>query len=627
MLIGVFVALGTMGVDTSAIMAGGAVLLVGIGFGLQKLAENFISGLLLLLERPVRKGDFIDVGGVLGTVEDIGLRATHVISRDGVTMIVPNASLVTVDGDQPQRADELAPDLDQGRRRVRHRSRPGGRGARRASRRPSRSSSTSRRAEVRHHGFGDSSIELALVVWIAEARDELIVAIKLRFAIARAFRAAQHRDPAAAARGPSPSAVRAGMKAKRKPAPPPKRAESLSLAETRALAIAAQRLAGPRPKAVTRPMLRALVEQLGVIQIDSVNVLSRSHYLPAFSRLGAYDRDALDALAFDPPRALFEYWGHEASLLPVDAPSDCFGCAWPTRANDAWGQMRRMAKKQQDVHRRRAARRRRARTDRGGRDRARRGEEEASEGGWWEWSDTKTAIEWLFWSGQVTSARRRSFERLYDLPERVLPPEVHRPRRRRRSPTRIARCSSARPRAIGGRHRGRPARLLSARARAVARRDRGARRGRHARSPRTSRVGRSSRIAIATRAPPRSIRIARPLLSPFDKLIWMRDRTERLFGMRFRLEIYVPKPKRVHGYYVLPFLLGDQLVARVDLKADRHSGTLLVHAAHAETEVAKPAVAVALAGELRALAKWLGLAQVKAARSGDLGRELSRACK
>ncbi|HEY6035245.1 MAG TPA: mechanosensitive ion channel domain-containing protein, partial [Kofleriaceae bacterium] len=95
LVIGVFVALGTMGVDTSAIMGAGAVLLVGIGFGLQKLAENFISGLLLLLERPVKKGDFIDVGGVLGTVEDIGLRATHVISREGVTMIVPNANLVT----------------------------------------------------------------------------------------------------------------------------------------------------------------------------------------------------------------------------------------------------------------------------------------------------------------------------------------------------------------------------------------------------------------------------------------------------------------------------------------------------------------------------------------------------
>jgi len=189
MLIGVFVALGTMGVDTSAIMAGGAVLLVGIGFGLQKLAENFISGLLLLLERPVKKGDFIDVGGVLGTVEDIGLRATHVVSREGVTMIVPNASLVTsmvINHSVPTNARRiwvkvgvsyttdidyavqvlmdvaLAEDL------VLH----------------------DPAAEVRHQGFGDSAIELALVVWIPEARDELIVASKLRFGISRAFKVA-----------------------------------------------------------------------------------------------------------------------------------------------------------------------------------------------------------------------------------------------------------------------------------------------------------------------------------------------------------------------------------------------------------------------------------------------------
>ena len=187
LLIGVFVALGTMGVDTSAIMGAGAVLLVGIGFGLQKLAENFISGLLLLLERPVKKGDFIDVGGVLGTVEDIGLRATHVISREGVTMIVPNASLVTslvINHSVPTNARRIwvkvgvayDTDIDHAVKVLNDV----------ADAEPMVLDDPPH--EVRHMGFGDSAIDLTLVVWIPEARDELIVASKLRFAITRAFR-------------------------------------------------------------------------------------------------------------------------------------------------------------------------------------------------------------------------------------------------------------------------------------------------------------------------------------------------------------------------------------------------------------------------------------------------------
>jgi small-conductance mechanosensitive channel len=194
MLIGVFVALGTMGVDTSAIMAGGAVLLVGIGFGLQKLAENFISGLLLLLERPVRKGDFIDVGGILGTVEDIGLRATHVISRDGVTMIVPNANLVTsmvINHSVPTNSKRITirvgvaydTDLDHAVAVL----------ERIAKDDPVILDEPP--AEIRHYGFGDSAIDLNLVAWIPEARDELIVASRIRFAISRAFRAEKIEIP------------------------------------------------------------------------------------------------------------------------------------------------------------------------------------------------------------------------------------------------------------------------------------------------------------------------------------------------------------------------------------------------------------------------------------------------
>ncbi|MEO6774324.1 MAG: mechanosensitive ion channel domain-containing protein [Kofleriaceae bacterium] len=187
MVIGVFVAIGTIGVNTSAIMGAGAVLLVGIGFGLQKLAENFISGLLLLLERPVKKGDFIDVGGVLGTVEDIGLRATHVISREGVTMIVPNASLVTsmvVNHSVPTSVCRIAievgvayeTDLDFAVQVL----------VELAQAEPEALHDPP--CEVRHRGFGDSSIDLALMVWIADPKDELGIASKLRFAIARRFR-------------------------------------------------------------------------------------------------------------------------------------------------------------------------------------------------------------------------------------------------------------------------------------------------------------------------------------------------------------------------------------------------------------------------------------------------------
>lgn len=186
--IGVLVALSTIGINTSAVMAGGAVLLVGIGFGLQKLAENFISGLLLLIERPVRKGDFIDVAGVLGTVEDIGLRATHVVSRDGLTVIVPNASLITntvINHSQPSHTRRVwvrvgvayGTDLDHATKVL----------LEVAAAEPK--VSTEPVPDVRHDGFGDCAITLALVVWIPEAKEEALVSSRLRFAIDRAFRA------------------------------------------------------------------------------------------------------------------------------------------------------------------------------------------------------------------------------------------------------------------------------------------------------------------------------------------------------------------------------------------------------------------------------------------------------
>jgi hypothetical protein len=401
-------------------------------------------------------------------------------------------------------------------------------------------------------------------------------------------------------------------------------AATLSASDARALAIGAQGFAA-RPARVTQPMLRALVDRLGVIQIDSVNVLSRSHYLPAFSRLGPYDREALDALAWEPPRAVFEYWAHEASLVPVEL-QPMFRFRMAEAANEAWGRIRKMAKNRKafirDVLRVVGER---GPLPAGEIELVEAKKKKRTEGGWWAWSDTKTAIEYLFWSGQVTSARRKVFERQYDLPERVLPGEV---------------IGAATP-TIAESHRV----LIERSARAIAIGTEADLRDYYRLAPAPSRAAIAELVEAGTlvvdhvqgwpklayrhrdaREVPKIDPMRGALLSPFDNLIWTRERTDRMFGMRFRLEIYVPAPKRVHGYYVLPFLLGDQLVARVDLKADRKSGTLLVHAAHAEPKVAKPAVAVALAAELHLLARFLGLAQVTAAKAGNLGAALSRAC-
>ena len=229
-------------------------------------------------------------------------------------------------------------------------------------------------------------------------------------------------------------------------------------------------------------------------------------------------------------------------------------------------------------------------------------------GPWWDWSDVKRAFEWLFWSGQITSARRRGFERLYDLPERVLPAEVI------ATPTpsvedaqrELVRVAA---RALGVGDRARPARLLpAAGAPRRASADRRARRGGRAVAGRGRGLARAG-LPRPRRAAAAAGRRARAASARSTRSIWERPRVERLFGFRYRIEIYVPAPKRVHGYYVLPFLLGDRLVARVDLKADRQAGVLRVQAAHAEPD-APPETAAELRAELEAMAGWLGLERI-----------------
>ena len=377
---------------------------------------------------------------------------------------------------------------------------------------------------------------------------------------------------------------------------------ALSAAEARRLALGAQGFADPRPAGEPGGWdLRRVLSRVGLIQIDSVNVLERAHYLPAFSRLGPYPREALDRLSHRAPRRLFEYWGHEASLIPVET-QPLLRWRMDQAYTDAWGGMRRIAKEKPDL------------VESVLEEVRERGPIAASElsherprrsGPWWDWSDGKHALEFLFWSGRVSSARRRRFERLYDLTERVLPPKVLAaptpdPHEAQRQLLRIAARSFGVAAAADLRDY---FRLTGAEAKP-----------RIAELVETGELievdvegwGRTRGYLDPGARIPRRVD-AHALLGPFDSLLWGRQRVQRIFDFEFRLEIYVPEPKRVHGYYVLPLLLGDQLVARVDLKADRGAGKLLAKAIHLEQN-APPETTEALKLELNSLANWLGLA-------------------
>ena len=397
----------------------------------------------------------------------------------------------------------------------------------------------------------------------------------------------------------------------------------LTAVEARRIALAAQGFAQPRPTGrIGTRQLRRVIEQLGLLQLDSVNVFSRSHYLPLFARLGPYPRDVLDRLAAHTAgpirREFFEYWGHEASLIPVRLQPHL---RWrmARAGTDAWGRMVRIARDFPDLVERmyelvaehgpiRAAQtgvERRAREP----------------GQMWNWHDGKVALEYLFWSGRVTAARRVNFERLYDLTERVLPAAV------------LAMPTPSIEEAQ------RQLLLVAAQALGVATEPD---LGDYFRLPRAESKLRVAELVEAGdlipvtvdgwRGPaylwpaarrPRSVE-AQALLSPFDSLIWYRDRTSRLFDFRYRVEIYTPAAARVHGYYVLPFLLDEALVARVDLKSDRQAGALLVQGAFAEPGVDLEAVAGPLATELRRTADWLELDDVVVGERGDLATPLRR---
>jgi uncharacterized protein YcaQ len=397
---------------------------------------------------------------------------------------------------------------------------------------------------------------------------------------------------------------------------------SFSVAQARRLAIGAQGLTGTRPDTEPdRRHLRLVLRHTGLLQIDSVNVLARAHYLPPFSRLGPYAHDLVDRMAFK-HREMFEYWGHEAALLPVELhPLMRWRMSrWEGRLMD-WPRLAKVTRERpgyvewvyDEVVARGPVSAGEVAED------EKRGTEEWG----WNWTDAKTALEYLFYIGRITTSSRRNFERLYDLPSRVLPAAIlELPTPDEHAAHRELLLRAARHHGVG---------TLGDLADYFRLKNPDAR-------PRVAELVEDGRLeqvevrgwqqpayALPEVIVPRRMAGA-ALLVPFDPLIWERDRTERLFGFRYRIEIYVPAHKRVHGYYVLPFLLGDALVARVDLKADRAVRVLRVQAAWAEPG-APGHTAVALAAELLLMAQWLGMDSVAVEPRGDLALALAAAVK
>ena len=404
--------------------------------------------------------------------------------------------------------------------------------------------------------------------------------------------------------------------------------ERLTLPVARRIALAAQGFADPPVTgAITRRHMRKVLARNGLLQMDSVNVFERAHYLPLFSRLGPYPKELVDRAAYGPRRAdreLFEYWGHEASLLPLALhPLLRWRMVRAASLEEGWGGSMRIMRDQPEF----VAEVLRRVTEEGpmgagALHHSLAGQASPRGGPWWDWSKTKLALEALFWCGRVTTATRRSFERVYDLTERVIPAHIL------DLPTpSIAEAQQELVR-------------IAARALGVAtekdlrdyfrlRPDEGATAVR-------SLVAEGELLRVEVegwRQPaylwaeariPRRVR-ASALLSPFDPLVWERSRVSRLFGFDYRIEIYVPEPKRVHGYYVLPFLHDEALQARVDLKADRRAGALRVKAAWIEPDSNPREVAAALTTQLRHAATWQGLSELVVEPRGDLAPALAAA--
>jgi len=410
------------------------------------------------------------------------------------------------------------------------------------------------------------------------------------------------------------------------PVVPTRKMSEISRRDARRVALSAQGFTERRPTGrVDSRHFRKVLDSLGTVQLDSVNVLTRSHEIVFFARLGAYDRAALGRWLWG-SRQVFEYWGHEASLHPVERHPLL---RWRMADEHQWKGIREVARDSPDMVANALAEIR-ARGPVTISDLEVHQQAPRREASWWGWGDGKRVVEHLFHVGEITAIRQNGFTRSYLPPERWIPADV------------LAAPTPAPDDAMKG--------LLL-----VAARAHGLGTARDLADYYRINVPTAGRLLAELAAdgalvpvrvegwdkvaflhpdahqPRRRLR-ARALLSPFDSLIWERDRTARLFGFRYRIEIYVPQPKRVHGYYVLPFLLDEALVGRVDLKADRQAGVLRVRAAWGEAEGVLAAaggrdrVAAQLADELGAMAAWLGLADgVDVEPRGDLASDLAAA--
>ena len=392
--------------------------------------------------------------------------------------------------------------------------------------------------------------------------------------------------------------------------------DSLSAAQARRIALAAQGLGRETNAPVGVRQLRSALTRLSVLQLDSVNVFERSHYLPLFARLGAYDKADLDRLTFGQKSGYTEYWAHEAAVIPIEH--------WPLfrwrmehyRSIENASDWMRTS----DPHLAWV----RAELEAKGPLAASQIEDDSRKGksGWWEWSDTKRALEYMFRVGDVVSAGRTRFERTYALPEQRIPAAVLEREVPAAEAVRQLLAMSARAHGIGtlrdlaDYYRIKQAPAMTAIGELV---DAGEL------IPVTVSGWKGQAWLHRDARIPRRIEGA-ALLSPFDPVVWERARAERMFGFHYRIEIYTPEPKRVFGYYSLPVLVDDQLVGRIDLKSDRQARVLRVQSAWREAG-APAGIEERIVPLLEATRVWQGLDSVSFTGRGDLSSTLADAWK